>query len=149
MVPFLDTVTTEMDVTIPWAQWEWLEWGSPYDRDVYDYMMSYSPYDNIGQVPLKSFPNVMVTSGLYDPRVKYYEPTKFVAKLRHHIANQSRIGNLTTIPRVVLVTENAGHFGPSSLDGYVAAQAYMFAYVLDAIIPPTSGILSPHSSIIT
>jgi len=136
-VPFLDAITTEADITIPWAQWEWLEWGNPYDREVYEYMKTYSPYDNIDKVSLVNFPNVLVTSGLNDPRVKYYEPTKFVAKLRAHIAQQKAIGNITKEPRVVLATDNAGHFGATSLDGHVAAQAYMFAFILDAVAKPT------------
>ncbi len=78
-VPFVDVVTTMLDESIPLTTGEFKEWGNPKDKEFYDYMLSYSPYD---QVKEKEYPNLLVTSGLHDSQVQYWEPTKWVAKLR-------------------------------------------------------------------
>ncbi|MFC3881702.1 S9 family peptidase [Algoriphagus namhaensis] len=78
-VPFVDVVTTMLDESIPLTTGEFKEWGNPKNKEYYDYMLSYSPYDNIES---KSYPNLLVTSGLHDSQVQYWEPTKWVAKLR-------------------------------------------------------------------
>ncbi len=78
-VPFVDVVTTMLDETIPLTTGEFDEWGNPKDRAYYDYMLSYSPYDN---VKAQAYPHLLVTSGLHDSQVQYWEPTKWVAKLR-------------------------------------------------------------------
>ena len=78
-VPFVDVVTTMLDESIPLTTNEWEEWGNPAEREYFDYMLSYSPYDN---VTAQNYPHLLVTSGLNDPRVQYWEPTKWVAKLR-------------------------------------------------------------------
>ncbi|KNA05538.1 hypothetical protein SOVF_189420 [Spinacia oleracea] len=78
-VPFVDVVTTMLDPTIPLTTSEWEEWGDPREKDFYFYMKSYSPMDN---VKAQNYPHILVTTGLYDPRVMYYEPAKYVAKLR-------------------------------------------------------------------
>lgn len=78
-VPFVDVVTTMLDESIPLTTGEYDEWGNPNDKKYYDYMKSYSPYDN---VEVKSYPNVLITTGLYDSQVQYWEPAKWVAKLR-------------------------------------------------------------------
>jgi len=78
-VPFVDVVTTMLDETIPLTTSEYDEWGNPNEKAYYDYMLSYSPYD---QVEAKDYPNMLVTTGLHDSQVQYWEPAKWVAKLR-------------------------------------------------------------------
>ena len=78
-VPFVDVVTTMLDETIPLTTGEWEEWGNPKDKVYYDYMKSYSPIDNVVK---KDYPNLLVTTGLHDSQVQYFEPAKWVAKLR-------------------------------------------------------------------
>jgi oligopeptidase B len=78
-VPFVDVVTTMLDESIPLTTLEYDEWGDPNDRKAYDYMLSYSPYDN---VKAQAFPAMLVTTGLWDSQVQYFEPAKWVAKLR-------------------------------------------------------------------
>ena len=78
-VPFVDVVTTMLDETIPLTTGEWEEWGNPKDKIYYDYMKSYSPIDNVVK---KDYPNMLITTGLHDSQVQYFEPAKWVAKLR-------------------------------------------------------------------
>ncbi len=78
-VPFVDVVSTMLDASIPLTSNEWDEWGDPRNKDSYEYMLSYSPYDNVVE---KEYPNMLVTAGLYDSQVQYWEPAKWVAKLR-------------------------------------------------------------------
>jgi oligopeptidase B len=78
-VPFVDVVTTMLDENIPLTTGEFDEWGNPKNKDSYEYMKSYSPYDNVTK---KSYPNMLVTTGLHDSQVQYFEPAKWVAKLR-------------------------------------------------------------------
>jgi oligopeptidase B len=78
-VPFVDVVTTMLDESIPLTTGEYDEWGNPNDKVYYDYMLSYSPYDNVTE---QSYPNMLVTTGLHDSQVQYWEPAKWVAKLR-------------------------------------------------------------------
>ena len=102
-VPFVDVVTTMSDPSLPLTVTEWEEWGNPVaDRDAYDVMLSYSPYDN---VPAGTHPSMYVSGGLNDPRVGYWEPAKWVAKLRRQGSGDHP---------VVLRTElGAGHQGLS------------------------------------
>jgi oligopeptidase B len=101
-VPFVDVVTTMLDESIPLTTGEFQEWGNPKHQEYYDYMLSYSPYDN---VTAKAYPNLLVTSGLHDSQVQYWEPTKWVAKLRE----------LKTDQNLLLLHTNmdAGHGGAS------------------------------------
>ena len=78
-VPFVDVVTTMLDESIPLTTSEYDEWGNPNEKEYYDYMLSYSPYDNVEK---KDYPNMLVTTGLHDSQVQYWEPAKWVAKLR-------------------------------------------------------------------
>jgi oligopeptidase B len=78
-VPFVDAVTTMLDESIPLTTNEFDEWGNPKDKAAYDYILSYSPYDNVAR---KDYPSIMVSTGLWDSQVQYYEPAKWVAKLR-------------------------------------------------------------------
>ncbi|MDO9554866.1 S9 family peptidase [Rhodonellum sp.] len=101
-VPFVDVVTTMLDETIPLTTGEFHEWGNPKEKEFYDYILSYSPYDNIER---KAYPNLLVISGLHDSQVQYWEPTKWVAKLRQ----------LKTDRNLLLLSTNmeAGHGGAS------------------------------------
>jgi oligopeptidase B len=78
-VPFVDVVTTMLDASIPLTTGEWNEWGNPADKEFYDYIKSYSPYDNVTD---QDYPHMLVTTGLHDSQVQYWEPAKWVAKLR-------------------------------------------------------------------
>jgi oligopeptidase B len=121
-VPFVDCLTTILDDTLPLTVLEWEEWGNPRDdADAYAYLKSYSPYDNVTAAP---HPEMLVTAGLTDPRVSYWEPAKWVAKLR------------ATDPdaRVLLKTEmGAGHQGPSGRYDAWRDEAFVLAFVLRAV----------------
>ena len=101
-VPFVDVVTTMLDTSIPLTTNEFDEWGNPANRDSYDYMLSYSPYDNVAR---KAYPALFVGTGLWDSQVQYYEPTKWVAKLRANKTDSN--------PLVFRVNMEAGHGGKS------------------------------------
>jgi oligopeptidase B len=101
-VPFVDVVTTMLDASIPLTTNEYDEWGNPADKKYYDYMLSYSPYDN---VRAQAYPAMFVSSGLWDSQVQYYEPTKWVAKLR---ATKSDAN-----PLLFRVDMSSGHGGKS------------------------------------
>jgi oligopeptidase B len=99
-VPFVDVVTTMLDGDIPLTSGEWDEWGDPREKEFYDYMLSYSPYDNVAK---QDYPNILVTTGLHDSQVQYWEPAKWVAKLREHKTDSNML---------VLKTDmSAGHGG--------------------------------------
>ena len=91
-VPFLDVVTTMLDESIPLTTNEYDQWGNPAERGYYDYMLGYSPYDNIEH---KAYPTMFIGTGLWDSQVQYYEPAKYVAKLREYLARRQSGG----IPR--------------------------------------------------
>ena len=78
-VPFVDVVTTMLDASIPLTTSEYDEWGNPNEKEYYDYIKSYSPYDN---VQAQAYPNILVTTGFHDSQVQYWEPAKWVARLR-------------------------------------------------------------------
>ena len=101
-VPFVDVVTTMLDTSIPLTTNEFDEWGNPAQRQYYDYMLSYSPYDNVER---KAYPALFVGTGLWDSQVQYYEPTKYVAKLRAMKTDSN--------PLVFRVNMEAGHGGKS------------------------------------
>ncbi len=122
-VPFVDCLTTMLDDTLPLTVNEWEEWGNPVaDPEAYEYMHSYSPYDN---VDAKAYPTILATAGLNDPRVSYWEPAKWVQKLRAR----------STSDRVVyLKTElGAGHQGPSGRYDAWKDEAFVFAFLLDTL----------------
>jgi oligopeptidase B len=122
-VPFVDCLTTILDETLPLTVTEWEEWGNPVDDPaVYEYMKGYSPYDNVG--PL-TYPTILATSGLNDPRVSYWEPAKWVQALR---------AGTTSGKPVYLKTEmGAGHQGPSGRYDAWRDEAFVFAFILDAL----------------
>jgi oligopeptidase B len=98
----VDVVTTMLDASIPLTTNEYDEWGNPSDRKYYDYMLSYSPYDNVAR---RAYPATFVGTGLWDSQVQYYEPTKWVAKLRALRTDRN--------PLVFRVNMEAGHGGKS------------------------------------
>ena len=122
-VPFVDCLTTILDPSLPLTVTEWEEWGNPLeDPEVYAYMRSYSPYDNVHDAP---YPAVLATAGLNDPRVSYWEPAKWVQRLREHTTSGSPI---------YLKTEmGAGHGGPSGRYDAWRDEALVFAFVLDVL----------------
>ena len=119
-VPYVDVITTMLDDSIPLTTAEYDEWGNPNEQTFYEYMHSYSPYD---QVEAKSYPNLLVTTGLHDSQVQYWEPSKWVAKLRA----LKKDGN-----RLLLKTEMAaGHGGPSGRYKRYEETAFEQAFLLD------------------
>ncbi|HHN48210.1 MAG TPA: S9 family peptidase [Bacteroidales bacterium] len=125
-VPFVDVVTTMLDETIPLTTAEYDEWGNPNNREYYDYMLSYSPYDNVVN---QAYPNLLVTSGLHDSQVQYWEPTKWVAKLRKH----------NTGDGIILLHTNmkAGHGGASGRFRRLRETALEYAFLLDLAFDST------------
>lgn len=121
-VPFVDVVTTMLDPTIPLTTLEYDEWGNPENETDYHYMKSYSPYDN---VKAKDYPHLLVTTGLNDPRVGYWEPAKWVAKLRVMKTDEHMI--------VMRIHMGAGHFGSSGRLEMWKERATQMAFLLDKI----------------
>ena len=121
-VPFVDVVTTMLDESIPLTTFEYDEWGDPDEREYYDYILSYSPYDN---VEAKDYPSMLVTTGLHDSQVQFWEPAKWVAKLR----------TLKTDDNVLLLKTNmeAGHGGASGRYKRYEELALEYAFVLDQL----------------
>jgi len=101
-VPFVDVVTTMLDESIPLTTGEFNEWGNPKEKAAYEYMLSYSPYD---QVSAQDYPNIMVTTGLHDSQVQYFEPAKWVARLRDRRTDSNQL--------IMHVNMDAGHGGAS------------------------------------
>ena len=122
-VPFVDCLTTILDESLPLTVMEWEEWGNPVaDAEVYAYMKSYSPFDN---VEAKDYPAMLVRGGLNDPRVSYWEPAKWVAKLR----DRKTDGHI-----LVLRTDmGAGHMGPSGRYDAWKDEAFIQAFILDSV----------------
>ena len=118
-VPFVDVVSTMLDDSIPLTTGEYDEWGNPNEKEYYDYIKSYSPYD---QVASKDYPNIMVTTGFYDSQVQYWEPAKWVAKLR----------DLKTDDNLLLLDTNmeAGHGGASGRFDSLKETAKMYTFFL-------------------
>ena len=119
-VPFVDVVTTMLDESIPLTTNEWEEWGNPAEKEYFDYMLSYSPYDN---VTAQNYPHLLVTSGLNDPRVQYWEPTKWVAKLRDEKTDDNVL--------ILKTNMSAGHGGASGRYGRLKEIAFEYAFLLD------------------
>jgi oligopeptidase B len=119
-VPFVDVITTMLDDTIPLTTGEYDEWGNPNDKQYYDYMKSYSPYDN---VTAQKYPNMLVTTGLHDSQVQYWEPAKWVAKLR----------TMKTDNNLLFLDTNmeAGHGGASGRFEALKEVAKEYSFLLD------------------
>ncbi len=119
-VPFVDVITTMLDENIPLTTGEYDEWGNPNDKTSYDYMLSYSPYDN---VEAKDYPAMMVTTGLHDSQVQYWEPAKWVAKLREMKTDKN--------PLVMYCNMETGHGGASGRFERLRETAMEWAFLID------------------
>ena len=119
-VPFVDVVSTMLDATIPLTTFEWDEWGDPRKQEYYDYMLSYSPYD---QVKEQEYPNMLVTTGYWDSQVQYWEPAKWVAKLRDKKTDDNIL--------IMDVNMTAGHGGASGRFERLKTVALEYAFILD------------------
>ena len=119
-VPFVDVVTTMLDSTIPLTTGEYDEWGDPGQKEFYDYMLSYSPYDNIER---KAYPAMLITAGLHDSQVQYWEPAKWAAKLRELKTDSNRI--------LLKTNMDAGHGGASGRFRRHRETAFSYAFLLD------------------
>lgn len=121
-VPFVDVVNTMLDPGLPLTVTEYEEWGDPVDEEHFHYMLSYSPYDNVRPA---EYPHLLVTAGLNDPRVQYWEPAKWVAKLRAMKQGRSHL---------LLKTDmGAGHGGPSGRYGFLEERAFEYAFLLGTL----------------
>ena len=118
-VPFVDVVTTMLDESIPLTTGEYDEWGNPNDKEYYEYMKSYSPYDNITE---KSYPNVLVTTGFHDSQVQYWEPAKWVAKLRYLKKDNNVL--------IFKTDMTSGHGGASGRFESLKEEALEYAFLL-------------------
>jgi oligopeptidase B len=121
-VPFVDTLNTMLDPTLPLTMAEYEEWGNPEEKQYYDYIRSYSPYDNVAA---HEYPTMLVTGGLNDPRVSYWEPAKWVAKLRA-VKKDSNVLLLKT-------NMGSGHFGPSGRYEGIRETAFDYAFLLSSL----------------
>lgn len=119
-VPFVDVVTTMLDESIPLTTGEFDEWGNPKIKTYYDYMLSYSPYDNIVAT---DYPHLLVTSGLHDSQVQYWEPTKWVARLREMKTDDNKL--------LLYTNMDAGHGGASGRFRALRELAMEYAFILD------------------
>lgn len=121
-VPFVDVVSTMLDDTIPLTTGEYDEWGNPNDKVYYDYMLSYSPYDNVEK---KAYPNMLVTTGLHDSQVQYFEPTKWVAKLREYKTDENLL--------LLHINMDTGHGGASGRFEAFKEVAMVYGFLLGLI----------------
>jgi oligopeptidase B len=119
-VPFVDVMTTMLDDTIPLTTGEYDEWGNPNEKESYDYMRSYSPYDNVTKT---NYPNMLVTTGLHDSQVQYFEPAKWVAKLREYKTDNNQL--------LFHINMDAGHGGASGRFEALKEVAVDYAFLLD------------------
>jgi oligopeptidase B len=131
-VPFVDSLNTALDATLPLTVGEYEEFGDPAKREFYEFMKTYAPYEN---VRAQDYPAILITAGLNDPRVSYWEPAKWAAKLRA----------MKTDHRVLLLKTNmgSGHFGASGRYEYLKERAFEYAFLLDvlcgAVLHPAAG----------
>jgi len=119
-VPFVDVVTTMLDPSIPLTSNEWDEWGDPRIKKYYDYMLSYSPYDLVTN---KEYPNILVTSGFFDSQVQYWEPLKWVAKLRENWISKNKL--------FLKMNMDAGHGGKSGRFRRFRETALEYAFLIN------------------
>ena len=122
-VPFVDVVTTMLDDTIPLTTGEYDEWGNPNVKEYYDYMLAYSPYDNVEK---KAYPNMLVTTGLHDSQVQYFEPAKWVAKLRDYKTDDNML--------LMHINMNTGHGGASGRFEAFKEVAMVYGFILGLLM---------------
>jgi len=133
-VPFVDVITTMLDESIPLTTSEYREWGDPRQPDEYDYMLSYSPYD---QVKAQAYPHMMVTTGLFDSQVQYFEPVKWVSRLRRLKTDGNDL--------ILTIDMTAGHSGPSGRYERYQETAMEYAFILDRLVPTASTVNTKNS----
>ncbi|HEY0164108.1 MAG TPA: prolyl oligopeptidase family serine peptidase, partial [Sphingomicrobium sp.] len=121
-VPFVDVVTTMLDASIPLTTNEYDEWGNPAQQQYYDYLLSYSPYD---QIKRQAYPAMFVGAGLWDSQVQYYEPAKYVARLRARKADSN--------PLLFRTNMEAGHGGKSGRFQQYRSIAEYYAFMLNQL----------------
>jgi oligopeptidase B len=121
-VPFVDVVNTMLDASLPLTVIEYDEWGNPGDPSSYAYIRSYSPYDNVER---KEYPSILVTAGLNDPRVAYWEPAKWTARLRAMKSDHNRL--------LLKTNMGAGHGGASGRFDFLREIAFKYAFMLDVL----------------
>ena len=121
-VPFVDVVNTMLDATVPLTVTEWEQWGNPAEQEAYETIRSYAPYENVRAVP---YPAMLVTAGLNDPRVQYWEPAKWVAELRRTTTGER--------PLLLKTEMGAGHGGPSGRYDAWADEAFVLSFVLSSV----------------
>ena len=121
-VPFVDLINTMLDPSIPLTVIEYEEWGNPNREEYFDYMLSYSPYDN---VEAKDYPNMLILAGLNDTRVQYWEPAKWAAKLRAMKTDTNRL--------LLKTNMGTGHGGASGRYDRIKEIAFEYAFVLDVL----------------
>jgi oligopeptidase B len=131
-VPFVDVVTTMLDASIPLTTNEYDEWGNPANREYYDYMLSYSPYD---QLQRKAYPAMFVGTGLWDSQVQYYEPAKYVARLRARKTDDN--------PLLFRTNMEAGHGGKSGRFQRYRSIAEYYAFMLTQLGVSDAGTAAP------
>jgi oligopeptidase B len=119
-VPFVDVMTTMLDESIPLTTGEFKEWGDPKEKEAYEYMLSYSPYDQVSE---QEYPNLLVTTGLHDSQVQYFEPAKWVARLRDKRTDNNRL--------VFQTNMEAGHGGASGRYRQYRETAQDYAFIVD------------------
>lgn len=119
MVPFVDVLNTMLDPSLPLTVTEYDEWGNPGEKEYFDYIASYSPYDNVSP---RQYPSMLITGGLNDPRVSYWEPAKWTAKLREN--------NLAKTPILLKMEMGSGHGGPSGRYDSIKEIAFEYAFIL-------------------
>ena len=121
-VPFVDVVTTMLDESIPLTTGEYDEWGNPNEKEYYDYILSYSPYDNVAK---HDYPNMLVTTGLHDSQVQYWEPAKWVAKLRVNKTDDNLL--------LLHTNMEAGHGGASGRFEALKETAMEYAFMFKLV----------------
>jgi oligopeptidase B len=121
-VPFVDVVNTMLDPSLPLTVIEYDEWGNPQEPEAYAYIGSYSPYDNVAA---QGYPHMLITAGLNDPRVAYWEPAKWTAKLRATKTDQNRL--------LLRTNMGAGHGGASGRYDVLREIAFKYAFILDVL----------------
>jgi oligopeptidase B len=131
-VPFVDVVNTMLDASLPLTVIEYDEWGNPNDPAAYSYIRSYSPYDNLER---KNYPSILATAGLNDPRVAYWEPAKWTAKLRVMKKDDNRL--------LLKTNMGAGHGGASGRFDFLREIAFKYAFMLDVLGESQPSVLEP------
>lgn len=119
-VPFVDIISTMLDQSLPLTVGEFEEWGNPEEKEYFEYMLSYSPYDN---VKAQTYPHLLITTGLNDPRVQYWEPAKWTAKLRHLKKDNEKL--------LFKINMGTGHGGASGRYDHLREIALDYAFILD------------------